>query len=296
MSYFINRAILSWAAASERNYATRERNPHRNEITNHDVLWHGYHILALNLRELKLCIHLKMSGMIDASLGGFGASRTPSATFSGHEVSRKITLSLAGSLTELLSGLFQELIVAAVRLAAALWLLSCGQMMAARWYSTNADSYSPLCAIYVHKIFGCVFVRVVKFLSLIRAACRARRFGLEFKLLKIYKTIFHRVTKFCMRVIDISSHVKNNMCNKSIIIISVPVNMEYRVCYAYDKITRKVLRNIYYVSITERYDFENIKTGEETCEFSVIRQNEVLSEFWTWLSWLSVKIMDIDRS
>jgi len=55
--------------------------------------------------------------------------------------------------------------------------------------------------------------------------------------------------------------------------------MEYRVYYAYDKITRKVLRNIYYVSITERYDFENIKTGEETCEFSVIRQNEVLSEF-----------------
>jgi len=86
----------------------------------------------LNVRGLKLCIHLKISGMIDASLGGFRASRTPSAAFSEHEVSRKITSSLAGSLAELLSGLFQELIVAAVRLAAALWLLSCGQMIAAR--------------------------------------------------------------------------------------------------------------------------------------------------------------------
>jgi len=85
-------------------------------------------VRELNVRELKLCIHLKISG-IDASLGSFETSRTPSTVFSECEVSRKITSSLAGSL---LSGLFQELIVAAVRLAAALWPLSCGQMMAAR--------------------------------------------------------------------------------------------------------------------------------------------------------------------
>lgn len=56
--------------------------------------------------------------MVDGSSGGFGPSQAPSTVFS---VSRRIASSrtLAGSL-ELFSGLFHELIVAAVRRAAAL--------------------------------------------------------------------------------------------------------------------------------------------------------------------------------
>jgi len=77
-----------------------------------------------------------------------------------------------------------------------------------------------------------------------------------------------------MHVIDISSHIKYNMYNKSIIIISPQIWNIYRVCY--EKITKKI-------SITERYllyDFKNIKTDEDTYKF-FFRQNEVLFEFRT---------------
>lgn len=67
------------------------------------------------------------SGNLVASLDAF------STALSGHEVTLETAsfLAFVDSLVELFSGLLHELIVAAVRRAATLWLLSCGYTVAA---------------------------------------------------------------------------------------------------------------------------------------------------------------------
>lgn len=78
--------------------------------------------------------YLRISGTIDRLSEDFAISQALWVAFLGYEVSLKIVSSLAfaGSLAELFSGLFHKLIVAAVRRAAALWMLSCGHTVAAR--------------------------------------------------------------------------------------------------------------------------------------------------------------------